>query len=424
MEIAFVRYQQSFIQEFLSPRSARWQALCATPGMGKTTAALEIVQRIYQSNSDSVILFVAPASLAMQAAEILQNRLLAQEPFYFSKQRILELAQSIANFRWPARIVIMGDNLAKQPEVLEILKSSKWDLVVVDEAHRTTSFVEQLLPTLTRARVLLLTGSESVIAASMPSTFKITRWDPSQISKVNDFRAIPVQFHRSIPEKSVVERVGALAGELNEGEEGRVFWRVVRQATKSSFNALEQILTRQVALLRNATNDSRITGMPEDVATRESDLTVHPWRDRERAAEKLLQILDAISQATADEKLSSLLSLLGTITKGRERYGIWIVTSFRATAWYLASSLSELRSGVSVLTADMPYSRALEVTSSIGENQSIIIATIASTKGLQFPNITHIVLYDEPRSKSLLQLVQTRVPAGLPVEVFVFREEA
>jgi hypothetical protein len=64
----------------------------------------------------------------------------------------------------------------------------------------------------------------------------------------------------------------------------------------------------------------------------------------------------------------------------------------------------------------------LIATPSGTQETSPLIATLASTKGLQFPGITHVVLYDEPRSKNVLHLIRSRVAAGLPLEVFVLRE--
>jgi aryl-alcohol dehydrogenase-like predicted oxidoreductase len=60
--------------------------------MGKTTVALEIVERVYKAESNSRILFLGDATLAAQAAEILQGRLASSESLYFSRQRLRELA--------------------------------------------------------------------------------------------------------------------------------------------------------------------------------------------------------------------------------------------------------------------------------------------------------------------------------------------
>jgi superfamily II DNA/RNA helicase len=76
-----------------------------------------------------------------------------------------------------------------------------------------------------------------------------------------------------------------------------------------------------------------------------------------------------------------------------------------------------------VLTADMPYSRALELSNILNQEQSILIATLASTKGLELPAITHVVLYDEPRSPTAQHFIRARVPASSFLGIFAFREK-
>jgi RecA/RadA recombinase len=421
MDMAFVEYQQSFISEFLSPSSVPWQVLSAPPGMGKTTVALEIVERVQKAEPNSQILFLGDATLATQAAEILQGRLASSESFYFSRQRLRELAPAAFDLEWPTRIVTMGDNVAKQADVFEKLKSSHWDLVVIDEAHRITDFIEALLPSLTHTRVLLLSGVELPPADPMLATFKTTHWRADRISNLGSTERT-IYFQRSDAEHNVRERLAALRVELNETGRARTFWQILQQAASSSFNALEQLLTQQLSFVSDSIGiDSRASGMPEDVVTRDVDVVVDLWEDPARAAEALLSVLDAIARASRDEKLSAMLRVVEGISR-RDRYGIWIVTSFRATAWYIGSSLSERGLRAAVLTADMPYSRIVEASTVSSQQQSIMVGTMASTKGLQFPGITDIILYDEPRSKTVVNLIRARVPEGLPVELSVMRE--
>jgi hypothetical protein len=424
MPVALAEFQQSFIDRFLSPTSARWHALCASPGTGKTTTALEIAERVYKSDANSMILFLAPSVLASHAADILQTRVSATDGFYFSRQRIREVAHGGAASNWPTRIVTIDDNVAKQPEVFEKLRSVKWDLVIVDEAHRNLDFIERLLPELSDARVLLLTASASLPAGQLSSSFNVTQWRADELRVRISASETPIYYERSGEEKTVLERVASLAAELKENDEARLFLRIVRQAASSSFNALEQLLTRQLGVLRDVSAaDSRLAGMPEDVVTRDLDLPVAVWKDSGAATKALLSTLDAIGKTSTDEKLAALFRLIEDLAKSRRRYGIWIVTSFRATAWYLNSSLSERGWRVNVLTADMPYSRALELSNILNQEQSILIATLASTKGVELPAVTHVVLYDEPRSPTAQHFIRARVPASSLLEVFAFREK-
>jgi superfamily II DNA or RNA helicase len=307
--------------------------------------------------------------------------------------------------------------------VLEKLRSVKWDLVIIDEAHRNLAFIERLLPELSDARVLLLTASDLLPAGQLSSRFDLTQWRTDELRVRTSSSETPIYYERSAEEKTVLECVASLAAELKENDEARLFLRIVGQAASSSVNALEQLLTRQLGVLRDVSAaDSRLAGMPEDVVTRDLDLPVAAWKDRGAATKALLSTLDAIGKTSTDEKLATLCRLIEDLVRPRRRYGIWIVTSFRATAWYLNSSLLERGWRVNVLTADMPYSRAVELTNILHQDQSILIATLASTKGLELPAVTHVVLYDEPRSPIAQHFITARVPATALLEVFAFHE--
>lgn len=426
MQMALAEHQQAFISSFFSPTAARCQILVASPGMGKTTTALEIIAETYRLDTTSKILFIAPQVLCLQAADILQSRVLSPDSFYFSRQRIRELAATSNTADWPTRIVVVPDTVAKQADVSERLRAVGWDLIVVDEANRSPSLVQTFMPKLAHQRVLLVTsldfhpGEEATF-----SQFHETRWDADQLNPTQQPNIRSIKYNRSKAEQNVMERVASLTTELNDTKEARVFRQTIQQASMSSFNALEQLLTRQLGILNDPSTASLpLGGLPEDFATREVDLTVaSPWKDRVNSTEKLLALLDAIANTPVDSKLAALLVLIDGIANRRSHYGLWIVTSFRATAWYLRSSLSELAPGVNILTADMPYSRAVELSEVTSREHSILVSTLASTKGLQFPGITDVVLYDEPRTKNVLHFVRSRVPGDYPPEIFVFRED-
>lgn len=426
MDTALTEYQQSFVEAFLSPTASPWQRLSAAPGLGKTTTALDIIERVYRSDLTSKILFIGPATLCMQVADILENRVSTSDPFYFSRRRIRELAAASNAPGWPTRIVALADHVARQPEVSERLRSIDWDLIVVDEADRSARLVQTLIPTLRPARVLLLASSD-LDPGEMPvfAQIQTTHWVAEQLRAAYKPKVRAVEFHRSVAERNVIQRVADLISELNTTEEARAFWRTIQQASMSSFNALEQLLTRQLAELKDPNvAGSRSSGMPEDFATRDVDLpSISLWKNGVGVAEKLLSVLDAIGKTPADGKLTALMRLIDDLGNHHLRYGLWIVTSFRATAWYLSTSLSERVSGVHVLTADMSYSRAVELSDSRSHERSILVSTVASTKGLQFPWVTDVVLYDRPSTENLLYIITSRLPVDPAPELLVFLED-
>jgi hypothetical protein len=307
---------------------------------------------------------------------------------------------------------------------LASLRSADWGLIVVDEADKSVRLVESLTAPTTRARILLLASLDARDAAvKMFDQFQVTQWAEEELNAADASTRL-LNYHRSMAERKVMEGVERLATELKETGTARAFGQTIRQAAMSSFNALEQLLTRQLGILNDPTSASNLGGLPEDFATQEFDLALlSPWKDRTTAAEKLLSVLEAIAKTPADEKLAALLLLIEDIAHRRPNYRLWIVTSFRATAWYLKSSLSERGLEVNVLTADMSYSRALEASGLLDREHSILISTLASTKGLQFPGITDVVLYDQPRTNSALHLILSRVVGNRPPELSVFRED-
>jgi hypothetical protein len=423
MNRALAGFQQSFVDNFLSPTASPWQILCAETGMGKLSTALEIIERVYQSDFTARILFVGSAFICRQVADILENRVSSPDPLYFSRQRIRELVETSNAPAWPTRIVAIANDVARQPDVLGRLRSIDWDFIVVDDSDRSVRSAQTLIPMLQPARVLLLTWRD-YRPDEMPmfASTHTTHWGAEQLESAYKHNLRPVEFQRSDAELSIIKRVASLHAELKETEEARAFWRTVRRASMSSFNALEQSLTRQLALLNDPTAVvSRFSGMPEDFATRYAELPItNPWKDGVSAAEKLLSILEEIGKTNTDGKLAALTRLIDDITRQRPSYGLWILTSFRATAWYLNTALSERVSGVHVLTADMPYSRAVDVSDFSVRERSILVSTYASIQGLEFPGVTDVVFYDEVHARNLLTLVSSRIPVEPATELFEF----
>jgi hypothetical protein len=85
--------------------------------------------------------------------------------------------------------------------------------------------------------------------------------------------------------------VASLAAELKENDKARLFLRIIRQAASSSFNALEQLLTHQLGVLRDISADSRLAGMLEDVVTHDLDSPVAAWKIAEPPRKRFFPLI-------------------------------------------------------------------------------------------------------------------------------------
>lgn len=131
-------YQLAPVLRVMSAPQQRF-LLAEDVGMGKTIEAGLIMMELIARGRGDRILIVVPAALQDQWADELQDKFglldfQVLDSDYLTKELIPRLPPG-ANPWYYANRVITSIDYAKQERVLRALSKTKWDLVIVDEAH-------------------------------------------------------------------------------------------------------------------------------------------------------------------------------------------------------------------------------------------------------------------------------------------------
>ncbi|MGZ8219857.1 DEAD/DEAH box helicase, partial [Methylomagnum sp.] len=130
-------HQITAVYESMLPRQPLRYVLADDPGAGKTIMAGLLIRELLIRADARRVLIVAPGSLVEQWwEEMLEKFGLAFT--VFSREQA-ELSRSGSPFDDFDLLVARVDQLSRNESLLEKLKLSRWDLVVVDEAHKLSA---------------------------------------------------------------------------------------------------------------------------------------------------------------------------------------------------------------------------------------------------------------------------------------------
>ena len=130
-------HQITAVYESMLPRQPLRYVLADDPGAGKTIMAGLFVRELLLRADARRVLIVAPGSLVEQWQDEMFEKFGITFTL-FSRQRI-ELSRSGNPFDDIDLLVARVDQLARSEDLLEKLRLSHWDLVVVDEAHKLSA---------------------------------------------------------------------------------------------------------------------------------------------------------------------------------------------------------------------------------------------------------------------------------------------
>ncbi|MDR5741596.1 helicase-related protein [Caballeronia sp. LZ029] len=162
-------HQVSAVYESMLPRQPLRYVLASDPGSGKTIMAGLLIRELLIRADAERVLIVAPGSLVDQWQDELSTKFGLD--FAIAGRESLKTSFDANPFHEADLMVARIDQLARNDDLLDQLRRSRWDLIVVDEAHklsatssgnrvnRTKRFqLGELLGTLTR-HFLLLTAT-------------------------------------------------------------------------------------------------------------------------------------------------------------------------------------------------------------------------------------------------------------------------
>lgn len=129
-------HQITAVYESMLPRQPLRYVLADDPGAGKTIMAGLLIRELLMRADAQRVLIVAPGSLVEQWQDEMAEKF-GLEFTLFSREMV---EQSRGNaFEDADLMVARVDQLSRSEELLEKLRLSHWDLIVVDEAHKLSA---------------------------------------------------------------------------------------------------------------------------------------------------------------------------------------------------------------------------------------------------------------------------------------------
>ena len=404
-------YQLELIDLVLAPDCEPIVLLRSKPGLGKTTALVALVGRLLREKPGARVLVLCPAALKSEWAGKLQDQHTACIVIdrYKFRERIdhgyeMEL--------WPdSTASILSDDFAKQDDIAASLANVKWDLIIVEEAHRSVakqraSLRNHLEPS--ADRVVLVSQGAAFEDESWEKSAKVIEWNTDDAFRYADHRggegSYPIlselKFGLSEDERRLWYGVQVLYDSLTkERGSDTVTAEMLHRSFCSSPVSLESVLR---GLLAREAGGSAIRGggMAESGDS-------YVARDQRKLVEELL---DAIETIGTDSKLSAFDSLMNQFTsRNHVAAKVCIVTEYVSTLYYLVAEVERLGRVCRMLHRELPYERRREALHAVSLQEGILVATQQTMEeGLDLRFVTDLVLYDLPNNDFSLELLLGR----------------
>lgn len=421
--VRLLPHQSAFVRTALDPDSKRTVLLREEVGLGKSDALIALARRLMQERPTARALFFLPASLVLQTVAMLQEARI--QALLVDRYRFREMLDSaIGADLWPrGTTVVVSRDFAKQPDILESLAATQWDMVIADEAHGIRGARAEALRRLAASadRVVLVTLAGLSPPHEFPSegaTIVEWRLDRAVGHDGRRLDALPQpvlhesRFRLSQAEVGLEATVTALCHQLDAGTPAqRLVAAVLRGRLKSSPVALEGTLQRLLDRSARCEGSEQASDGAEDEVSEE-----YPRGGEERLDEgasglatRALQEIEAIG---GDSKLEALFGVLSD----RQRAGIedasrrvCVVTDYLATLYYLAADIEGHGISCQLLHGGMSNEdRRNSLAVFLGGKGVLVASRTVVREGMRLAEVTDLVLYDAPVGKVALQQVLGR----------------
>jgi superfamily II DNA or RNA helicase len=422
--VRLLPHQIALVDTVLNPASKRVLLLRGDVGLGKSIALVALARRLLQQRPAARALILVPRAMRRQFVEMLRDG--GTPTLLVDRYQFREMLDSTTEGEiWPRGVVsVLSRDFAKQPDILESLARTHWDLVIADEAHGFTG---------TRAETLRRLGASTerivLATATLPDLERtrvfpaedvtVVEWQRDQIVDHSGklFGSTPRPILHQVPfcptptELALQETMRHLCSVLEEvaQPQGWITKSILR-SLQSSPPAVEGVLRRLMASL---SANSDLKNPPEFVEEEvpEDGLKFQFRRSTADDASRIAgQALKDIEEMSVDSKLHALGELLNHITETKtSSQRICILTDYLATLFYLAAEIDGRGMGCVLLHGEMSVQDRQRALMSFAIGEGVLVATRAvMTEGITLGDTTDLVLYDIPRGKIVLQQVLGR----------------
>lgn len=402
-------YQVETVHRVL--RTFRGRALLADEvGLGKTIEAGMLISEYLLRGMARTVLVVCPAALVGQWRAELADKF-AVEAQSTDEARFRTNPEAAWSAGSEPRVVVASLQMIRAARHAELVRSQRWDLLVVDEAHylknRTTAGYK-LLDSLKSRFLLLLTATP--VENDLEELYNlVTLLKPGQL-------ATPAAFKKQFVEKGDPfsprnrERLRNLLGEVMVRNTRALAGRGIELPPRFAQTVVldpspqEQALYTAVVDLVRSVKDgggSRLslrTLLEEAGSSAEAVLDTVGRLDSGLGAAALTPVAEAARSATQSQarKLAKLLEIiraLGSFSPGSKAV---VFTRFRATLEALSSALHAAGVAHSCFSGGMSGPEKDRAVAQLREEVPVMLATDVGGEGrnLQFANV--LVNYDLP----------------------------
>jgi len=425
-------FQAQFVEDFLKADSPAVWELALPPGTGKTSLSVEIARSIAKSNVNArLLILVGNRVLGDQWLE----RVRPEFPYasFIDRRTLLEL-EGTASFQttpWPSpALVVMTIDLAKREDVLRLLKTVKWDLVIADESplfagKRADAFLD-LISSDNAGRGLILNSVPQArrypkgvsLERRAYSMQEIVDWDGKPIFESSPLSIRVLEYRRSSAEVALMKAIDELATNLQNlsGNQTIQAQGLVRAAASSLFAAdvaarrLRDSLTHTRNLIAHGRSSDLLDGeslinrmapeISEDAVATTS--AVPNLADISMAISALEKILGMLEEIPVDSKLIALVDHAVEATKSHP-YWMCIWASYVVTASYLSSSLDHRVSApLYRLSGSSTFSERQLTMDNFRTNGGILITSGPPLEGVSLTFVDECIHYDLPADPRLI----------------------
>ncbi len=408
--------QTAFVNDFFNTDSKRNILLRADVGLGKTTALVALASRFLVQQPSARVLFLAPGTLGAQFVEMLRTA--GTDSMAVDRYRLRELLETSSEGElWPVgKPLVLGQDFAKQSDVLEWLVQTHWDLVIVDEGHRLTGrrgeAVKRIAASAERV-VIAIRRDLQLPERILTDDVQVVDWRREEFvgrdGALLDVIPRPLlkcfQYELTPDETALGGTIGQLC-ELLGGTTGYMSWTAqsLLRSFQSSPAALEGSLRRIVEKVSlSGDGEESVEPFEETPLSARFDSHVAPAMQDDviKVSERALQQTEKL---TTDSKLVAFVSLLEHLRSQSAR--VCVLTEFSATLFYLATEMEDRDTKCHIHHGALPHDERQHVLLSFINDGGVLVSTSGSmNEGIQLSKVTDLVFYDMVRSKVALQEV-------------------
>jgi hypothetical protein len=386
-EVEYTPYQEDFLARMRAEvRPGSVHLLLGPVGSGMSTGIARAVANLFRERRVGRVLLLAPStSHCVRWADVLNQWELGAAVLDSRAFRQLQQDLGSAN-QWPVGVYVAGIDFAKRPEVRSLLSNTKWDFVVVDEAHRLDGQRRELVEELARRApspsILMASHFEGKGIETLSGSRTLIDWRAAvaQHFKERDGSAHPLvnretrKYRRSTAEVAVAQHTQQIARQLGPAKGTALLRRAL-----SSVSCLEETLI----------------GWVESSA---SDLE---HRD------DLEALLVAVEQLGCDSRLACIEQTVDDVFASGVRHVV-AMCEYRTTVDYLTAAFDRPKLRTFAHHGGLPFAERNQILEEFRSLGGLLVTTSDSCDGLSFSFVGAVVHYDLPLSPIAFALRERR----------------